>query len=70
MLATLNLFAFLLHSALDCLSDLWRQCRDKAGTRRTFFEELRFLAKHVLFPDWTALLETMLGRRELVAVPT
>ena len=70
LLATLNLFAFTLHSVLDCLSDLWRQCRDKAGTRRDFFEELRFLAKRVFFPDWTALLETMLGRRQLVAVPT
>ena len=70
VLATLNLFAFLLHSALDCLSDLWRQCRDKAGTRRRFFEKLRVLAESVFFPDWTALLETMLGRRQLVAVPT
>lgn len=70
LLATLNLFAFTLHSVLDCLSDLWRQCRDDAGTRRNFFEELRFLAKRIFFPDWTALLETMLGRRQLVAVPT
>ena len=70
LLATLNLFAFTLHSVLDCLSDLWRQCRDKAGTRRNFFEQLRFLAQRVFFPDWTALLETMLGRRQLLAVPT
>ena len=70
LLATLNVFAFALHSVLDCLSDLWRQCRAKAGTRRTFFEELRFLARRVFFPDWTALLETLLGRRELLAVPT
>ena len=68
--ATLNLFAFMLHSALDCLSDLRRQCRDKAGTRRRFFEKLRVLAESVFFPDRTALLETMLGRRQLVAVPT
>ena len=70
VLATLNLFAFTLHSALNCLSNLWRQCQAKAGTRRTFYDELRFLTKHVLFPDWTALLETMPRRRELVAVPT
>ena len=48
MLATLNLLAFTLHSALDCLCNLWRQGRAKAGTRRTFFEELRFLAKREL----------------------
>ena len=65
-----TLFAFTLHSVLDRLSDLWRQCRDKAGTRRNFFEELRLLAQRVLLPDWTAVLETMLGRRQLLAVPT
>lgn len=64
------MLAFTLHSVLDCLSDLWRQCRDKAGTRRTFFEELRFLAKRVFFPDWTALLEAMPGWRQLLALPT
>ena len=69
MLATLNVFAFTLHSALDCLSDLWRQCRDKAGPRCRFFEKLRVLAESVFFPDWTPLLETVLGGRQLVGRP-
>jgi len=38
LLATLNLFAFTLHSVLDCVADLWRCCRDKAGTRTRIFE--------------------------------
>ena len=46
----------------------WRQCRDKTGTRRTFFAELRCLPKRLLFPDWTRLLKTMLGPRKLLAV--
>ena len=70
LLATLNLFAFTLHSVLDCVCDLWRQCRDKAGTRRRFFDKLRVLAEMFWFPDWTALLDTMRGQRRLVAVPT
>ena len=30
LLATLNLFAFALHTLLDGLRGLWRQCRDDA----------------------------------------
>ncbi|MDE0127320.1 MAG: hypothetical protein OXN97_22370 [Bryobacterales bacterium] len=70
LVATWNLFALTLHSVPDCLCDLWRQCRDKACTRRNFLEELCFLTTRALFPDRTALLETMLGRRQPLAVPT
>ena len=52
------------------LGDLWRQCRDQAGTRCIFFEELRCLTSRVLFADWRALPETKLGRCQLLAVPT
>lgn len=48
LLATLNLFAFTLHTAMACLSMLWRQCRAKVGTRRNFFDQLRFLAERLL----------------------
>ena len=34
LLATLNLFAFALHTLLDGLQGVWRQCRDEAGPRR------------------------------------
>lgn len=34
--ATLNLFALALDAVLDGVSDLWRQCRDRAGIRRGF----------------------------------
>ena len=51
VLATPNVFAFTLHSVLDRLSDLWRQCRDKAGAWDRFFEKLRSRAESVFFPD-------------------
>ena len=61
LLATLNLFAFTLHAVLDCVADLWRRCRDKAGTRRRFFDKLRVLSEMFWFPDWNALLTTILS---------
>ena len=47
LLATLNLFAFTLHEVLDCVADLWRQGRNKAGTLRRFFQSLLVLAETV-----------------------
>ena len=40
LFATLNLLAFALQLVLDCVSGLWRQCRDRAGPRRALFEQL------------------------------
>ena len=61
LLATLNLLAFALHTLLDCLPGLWRQCRDDAGTRRNFFNDLRCLSQRYWFPHWTSLLTEMLA---------
>ena len=63
LLATLNLFAFALHAVLDCVSDLWRQCRARVGTRRKFFATLGFLTEWFCFRSWTALFETVLRKR-------
>ena len=62
LLATLNLLAFTLHTLLDCLQGLWRQCRDRAGTRRRFFNKLSVFAEEFWFPNWTALLMRLLGQ--------
>ncbi len=70
LLATLNLLAFALHAVLDCVSDLWRPCRDRAGTRRALFEELRVLTKWFCFPCWTALFETLLEKRPPPGLPS
>ena len=69
LLATLNLFAFALHAVLDCVCDLWRQCRGRTGTRRAFFEKLRVLTEYFCFPHWTALFETMLKQRPPPGLP-
>ena len=63
LLATLNLFAFALHAVQDCVSDLWRQGRAQAGTRRNFFATLSFLTEWFCFCNWTALFETLLRQR-------
>ena len=67
--ATLNLFAFALHAVLDCVSALRRRCRDRAGTRRGFFEALRVLTQWLRFRCWTALSETMLRQRPPPGMP-
>ncbi len=69
LLATLNLFAFALHSVLDCVCDLWRQGRARAGTRRQFFATLGFLTEWFCFRCWTALFETLLSKRPPPADP-
>ncbi len=61
LLATLNLFAFGLHTLLDGMRGLWRQVRDDSGTRRNFFDDLRCLSQRYWFPNWTALLTEMLA---------
>ncbi len=70
VLAILTLFAFTLHEVLDRVCDWWQQCRDKVGTRRDSFGKLRTLSESAWFRDWTELLETLLGPRQLVDVPT
>ena len=63
LLATLNLFAFALHAVLDCVSEEWRQCRERLGPRRNFFVTVKFLKEWPCFRSWTALLETVLRKR-------
>ncbi len=64
-------FTFIENEAFNCLScqgynlkhnfGLWRQCRDDAGTRRNFFNDLRCLSQRYWFPNWTSLLTEMLA---------
>ena len=61
LLATVNLFAFALHTLLDGLRGLWRDCRNNAGTRRNFSNDLRRLSERCWFPNWRSLLKEMLA---------
>ncbi len=63
LLATLNLLAFALQTALDCLPGRWQQCREYLQTRREFFAKLRSFTEEFAVGDWPSLLDTMLHRR-------
>ena len=69
LLATLNLCAFALHEIQDCACERWRRCRELAGPRREFFEQLRFLTQWFCFRCWTALFETLLEEDPPTANP-
>lgn len=60
-LATLNLLAFLAHTALEWLDDSYRVARSSAPSRRTFFENLRTLLQFIPFDNWQHLMRFMLN---------
>ena len=59
VLVVLNLLAFGLHAACELAEDLWRQARQRLGTRFRLFEHLRTLAEYQVFPSWTALMDLL-----------
>jgi hypothetical protein len=59
VLATLNLLAFLTHTALEWLDEAYRAVRNAAPSRRTFFENLRTLLQFIPFDNWQHLMQFM-----------
>ena len=59
VLVVLNLLAFGLHAACELAEDLWRQARERLGTRRRLFEHLRTVTEYQVFPSWTALMDLL-----------
>lgn len=59
-LATLNLLAFLTHTALEWLDEAYRAVRNDAPSRRTFFEQFRTLLQFMPFDNWQHLMRFML----------
>jgi len=59
-LATLNVLAFLSHTALEYFDSLYRIARSLLPSRRTFFEHLRALTQYIHFNDWSHLMRFML----------
>ena len=51
----LNLLAFLLHTALELVDDLYRFLRRALHRRVTFFNDMRALCRYHDFPNWEAL---------------
>jgi len=60
LLATMNLLAFAFHTVCDLIDDLWKQAREAIGARKYFFHNLLVLTRYLIFPDWGALIKTII----------
>jgi hypothetical protein len=69
-LATLNLLAFLTHTALEWLDEVYRAVRNSTPSRRTFFENLRTLLQFIPFDNWQHLMQFMLNGGSELPVKT
>lgn len=65
----LNLLAFLLHTALHLVDDLYYFLRQALHTRTTFFNDLRALCRYNRFPSWETLWLFMIQSLEEDDVP-
>jgi hypothetical protein len=55
-LATLNLLAFLTHTLLDLTHELYREVRERLGSRQRFFNDIRALTQYFYFEGLDPLL--------------
>jgi hypothetical protein len=66
---TLNLLAFLVHTAQHLLNDAYRLLRDTLAVRRTFFNDLKALTRYMVFDSWEFLFAFMIDGLELELPP-
>ncbi|MDP2902500.1 MAG: hypothetical protein Q8N96_05275 [Methylovulum sp.] len=69
-LATLNLLAFLTHTAPEWLDEAYLAVRRAAPSRRAFFENLRTLLQFIPFDNWQQLMQFMLDAEMKLPVKT
>lgn len=69
VLFSLNLLAFLIHTAQHLTNDAYRLLRDTLAVRRTFFNDLKALTRYIVFDSWDALFSFMLDGLELSIPP-
>jgi hypothetical protein len=69
VLATLNLFAFLVHTVLELTEGDYQCVRKKLGTRINFFNDIRALTRYLCF-DRGSLLLFMIRQLEIDAPDT
>lgn len=69
VLLVLNLLAFLLHTALQLMDELYQLLRKALHKRQIFFDDIRALCRYHLFPDWEALWLFMLSSLKEKDVP-
>jgi hypothetical protein len=66
---TLNLLAFLVHTAQHLVNDAYRLLRDTLSVRRTFFNDLKALTRYMVFDSWDSLFDFMIDGLELDLLP-
>ncbi|MCI0397411.1 MAG: ISNCY family transposase [Chloroflexi bacterium] len=66
---SLNLLAFLVHTALHLVNKVYRLLRDTLAVRRTFFNDLKALTRYIVFDSWESLFSFMLDGLELTRRP-
>lgn len=69
VLFSLNLLAFLTHTAQHLVNHAYRLLRETLAVRRTFFHDLKALTRYLLFESWEALFAFMLDGLELTFPP-
>jgi hypothetical protein len=66
---SLNILAFLTHTAQHLLNSAYRLLRDTLAVRRTFFNDLKALTRYMLFDSWEVLFVFMIDGLELELPP-
>lgn len=66
---TLNLLAFLIHTAQHLVNEAYRLLRETLSARRTFFNDLKALTRYMVFDSWEALFAFMIDGLELGIPP-
>ena len=69
VLFSLNLLAFLVHTAQHLTNGAYRLLRETLAVRRTFFNDLKALTHYIVFESWEALFKFMLDGLELTLPP-
>ena len=69
LLFTLNLLAFLIHTAQHLVSQPYQLLRQNLSSRQKFFGDLRALTRYMLFDSWDALFRFMLDGLKVVFPP-
>ena len=63
MFAALNLLAFVIHTACDCIEQRWIDARTAKRARTRFFEHIRTITAYLIFPDWRTLMQTLIDSK-------
>lgn len=66
---SLNILAFLTHTAQHLLNKAYTLLRDTLAVRRTFFNDLKALTRYIVFDSWDVLFAFMLEGLELELSP-